>query len=105
MEKKLHERLRKIGVKLREEYHAKSVLLYGSYAKGTQTKESDVDVLVIAPTKEKFFERMSSVRRIIRVLRDGLPVAPVVLTPEEIEKRKKIGDPFIVDILQNGVSL
>lgn len=64
-----------------------------------------MDLLVVSATKERFFERMASVRRIIRDLRDGLPVSPIVLTPQELEKRRKAGDPFVREILQTGVSL
>ncbi|MGH7792121.1 MAG: nucleotidyltransferase domain-containing protein, partial [Thermodesulfobacteriota bacterium] len=64
-----------------------------------------VDLLVVAPTKERFFERMASVRRLIRDLRDGLPVSPIVLTPGELEKRREAGDPFVREILETGVSL
>ncbi len=48
---------------------------------------------------------MATVKRIIRDLKDGQPIAPIVLTPEEIEKRKKAGDQFIIEILEKGLTL
>lgn len=48
---------------------------------------------------------MATVRRLIRNLRDGLPVAPIVLTAGELEERKRAGDPFVQDILATGVPL
>ena len=105
MKKEATERIRTIGSKIKKEYRAEKVILFGSYVKGNATEDSDVDLLVVAPTKERFFERMASVRRIIRDLRDGLPVSPIVLTPRELEKRRKAGDPFVREILQTGVSL
>ncbi len=105
MKRELNRRLHAIGSKIRKEYRAEKVILYGSYAKGKATKDSDVDLLVVARTKERFFERMASVRRLIRGLRDGLAVSPIVLTPEELEKRRRVGDPFVREILQTGVSL
>lgn len=105
MKREISKRLRKIGKRLREEYRAERVILFGSHATGKATKDSDVDLLVVAPTKERFFERMATVRRLIRDLRDGLPVAPVVLTARELEIRRREGDPFIQDILDTGVSL
>ena len=74
---------------MKKEYNAEKVILYGSYVTGTATEDSDVDLLIIAPAKERFFERMATVRGIIRSLRNGLPISPVVLTPEEIELRSK----------------
>jgi len=105
MNKDIYERLQKINKRLKKEYHAEKVIVFGSYARGEETKDSDLDILVIASTKERFFERMATVRRIIRELRNGLAVAPLVLTPQEIEERKRIGDQFVLDILENGVPL
>jgi len=105
MKRELNKRLQTIGKKIKKEYRAEKVILFGSYAKGNASEDSDVDLLVIAPTKERFFERMASVRRLIRDLRDGLPVSPIVLTPGELEKRRVAGDPFVREILETGVSL
>src|SRR3990167_2233268 len=105
MTRELNTRLQTIGKKIKKGYHAEKVILFGSYAKGDATEDSDVDLLVVAPTKERFFERMASIRRLIRDLRDGLPVSPIVLTPGELEKRRRAGDPFVREILETGVSL
>jgi predicted nucleotidyltransferase len=105
MKRALNRRLQTIGKKIKKEYRAEKVILFGSYAKGNASQDSDVDLLVIAPTKERFFERMASVRRLIRDLRDGLCVSPIVLTPAELEKRRAAGDPFVREILETGVSL
>ena len=105
MKRELNKRLQTIGKKIKKDYRAEKVILFGSYAKGNATEDSDVDLLVVAPTKERIFERMASVRRLIRDLRDGLPVSPIVLTPGELEKRRQAGDPFVREILETGVSL
>ena len=105
MKRQLNRQLKTIGKKIKQEYRAERVILFGSHARGDATEDSDVDLLVVAPTKERFFERMASVRRLIRDLRDGLPVSPIVLTPGELEKRRQAGDPFVREILETGVSL
>jgi predicted nucleotidyltransferase len=105
MKRELNKRLRTIGNKIKQEYRAERVILFGSYARGDATEDSDVDLLVVAPTKERFFVRMATVRRLIRDLRNGLPVSPIVLTPAELEKRRQAGDPFVREILETGVPL
>lgn len=105
MHREIDERLRKIGQRIKKEYHAERVILFGSYATGKATEDSDVDLFIIAPTKERFFDRMATVKRLLRDLRNGLPVAPIVLTARELEKREKAGDPFVQDILETGVPL
>lgn len=105
MNKEIYGRLRKISKRLKKEYSAQKVVLFGSYATGKATKDSDVDLFIIAPTKERFFERMATVKRLIRDLRNGFPVAPIVLTPKEVERRRKAGDQFIQEILKSGIIL
>jgi predicted nucleotidyltransferase len=102
---KIYQRLKLISKKLKEEYHAKVVILFGSYALGNARRDSDIDLLIIAPTKERYFERMATVRRLIREFRNGLPISPIVLTPQEVKERKKKGDPFIAEIFLNGIEL
>lgn len=105
MKQEIDERLLKIGERIKMEYRAEKVILFGSYATGKASEDSDVDLFIVAPTKERFFERMATVRRLIRDLRRGLAVAPIVLTANELEKRKKLGDPFILSILKTGIPL
>jgi predicted nucleotidyltransferase len=99
------QRLRVIAEHLRREYGAEKILLYGSCARGEAGPDSDMDLLIIAPSRERFFERMASVLRLSRDLRAGLPLSPVVLTPEEVEQRLARGDQFVADILSSGVEI
>jgi len=89
MKREMNKRLHTIGNKIKQEYRAERVILFGSHARGDATEDSDVDLLVIARTKERFFERITSVRRLIRDLRDGLAVSPIVLTPVELKKEDR----------------
>ena len=38
--------LKKHKKELEEKYYVKSIAIFGSYVRGTQTKESDIDILV-----------------------------------------------------------
>jgi len=105
MKQEIYEQLKKISERLKKEYQAKDVILFGSYVTGKATDDSDVDLLIIAPTNERFFERMAKVRGLIRNLRKGLAVSPVVLTDHELRKRVRIGDQFIKEILEKGIRL
>ena len=105
MTPQIEERIRKIGERIKKEYRAEKVILFGSYARGVTTQDSDIDLFIVAPTKERFFQRMATVRRLIRDLRNGLPVAPIVLTAKELEKRRAAEDPFIEEVLATGIPL
>ena len=102
MNQDIYDRLKKISERLKKEYHAEKVILYGSYARGEESEDSDIDLFIIAPTNEKFFDRLATVLRMIRDLKKGFPIEPIVLTTEEVEKRVTIGDQFIKEILERG---
>lgn len=97
------ERVKAISNRLKKEYKAEKVILFGSYVRGDAVEDSDIDLLIIAPRAQKFFKRMATVVRIMRDLRYGLPLSPVVLTSEELKARIERGDQFIQGIVEKGV--
>lgn len=61
--------------------HPEKIILYGSFAKGKQRKESDIDLLIIAKTTKKPTERIAQA---LRLVWGNIPhVEPQVLTPKE----------------------
>lgn len=105
MDQKIYKQLQNIAELLKREYKAEKIMLYGSHVRDEAGEDSDVDMLIIAPTTESFFQRAASAKRLVRELRNGLPLSFIVLTPQEIEERKNKGDQFIADILTHGISL
>ncbi len=98
-------RLKAIANRLRDRYGAQRVILFGSAARNEVTEHSDIDLLVIAVTKERFYERMASVLATVRDLSLGMPLSPLVLTPEELADRLGRGDQFVHEIVHDGVAL
>lgn len=94
--------VRSIAKRLKEQYGAKEVILFGSYARGEEREDSDIDLLVISDTMERF-ERQATVRRLIRDIKKGIAVSPIVLTSAELEDRQKCGDHFIEEIMHTGI--
>lgn len=97
--------LKAIADRLRDRYGAERVLVYGSVARGESTEHSDIDLLVVVPTKERFYERTGSVLALVRDISHGIPLAPIVLTPEELATRLARGDQFLQEIVQSGVDV
>jgi predicted nucleotidyltransferase len=88
--------------KLIAEYAPQKVVLFGSHAYGTPGPDSDIDLLIIKETPERFLDRWVTVQRILTGTHRGIPVETLVVTPQEIEKRLAIGDQFIAEILEKG---
>lgn len=94
------ETLPKSVQQIAETLHPTKIILFGSYARGTPSRDSDVDLLVIiesnAPKKELHWA-VSSL-----LIPRPYPVDILVRTPEEIELALKRGDLFIRDIITHG---
>jgi predicted nucleotidyltransferase len=97
--------LERIADRLRERLHATRVIVYGSVSRGEATMHSDIDLLVVAPSNDRTFQRLVDAREAIRDLSSGIPVSPLVLTPDEVAARQAIGDQFIREILDTGIDL
>ncbi len=76
------------------------IILFGSYAYGTPTKDSDLDLLVILPTKEPMHKRIHRIRQLLHDFR--VPKDIIVYTPEEVEKWKNVPNAFITSIAKKG---
>ena len=84
------------------EYAPQKVILFGSHVHGTPGPDSDIDLLIIKETPERFIDRWVTVQRILTGVHRSLPVETLVLTPREVETRLAIGDQFIAEILEKG---
>jgi len=88
--------------KLLEGYAPQKVVLFGSYASGKPRLDSDIDLLIIKETKERFIDRWVTVRRILSDPKRTVPLETIVLTPQEVSERLAIGDQFLAEIMEKG---
>lgn len=95
----------RIAERLKRELAAERVIVYGSVARGDATPDSDIDLLVIAPASEPAYLRMARALAVTREMSRGLPLSPLVLTPQEVERRLARGDSFLRGVLEEGVAL
>jgi len=88
--------------KLAAEYAPERVILFGSRASGTAGPDSDIDLLIIKDTPDRFMDRWVTVRRILSDPKRTVALETIVLTPEELSERLDIGDQFIAEIIEKG---
>ena len=81
-------------------FHPERIILFGSYASGTATDDSDVDLLVIMPRTRSHGERMSL--RIRNAIPRQFPLDLLVRSPSEIARRLRWGDSFVQEIMKSG---
>jgi predicted nucleotidyltransferase len=81
------------------EFQPQRIIMFGSCADGTQAESSDLDLLIIMRYVG------SGLRKAVEILNrvnPRIPVDLVVKTPEEIHRRIRENDFFLVDILRCG---
>jgi len=81
-------------------FHPEKIILFGSWAWGEPTGESDLDILVVMDVDGSPIRKASEISRIARPR--FLPMDIIVRTSDEIERRIKMGDPFIRRIMNHG---
>jgi len=91
--------IKKFGRQIGEQFGAEQVILFGSYAQGGATTDSDVDLLVIGPFEGRSVDRSVAIRM---KLRPQFPVDILIKTSEKVRQRIKMGDCFMRDIFEKG---
>lgn len=82
-----------------EKNKVKQVVLFGSAARRTETRRSDLDLMIIMESDKRFFDRFDDFNDIFYLLK-GQALDLLIYTPEEL---KRISDrPFIHSLLKEG---
>jgi predicted nucleotidyltransferase len=91
--------IRRFAKEIAERFRPDKIILFGSYAGGAPTPDSDVDLLVIMPTRNQIEQ---AVRIDEAIEQRGFPLDLIVRTPKCLETRLKWGDCFLQDIVTRG---
>lgn len=97
---KQEEKIKNLVDKIVEEYQPEKVILFGSYAWGEPTEDSDADLFIVKNSGKNSLEMMQEVNRII--MKRNIPMDILVYTAEQLKKREILGDPFVGRILKLG---
>ena len=87
--------------KILENYNVESIILFGSYAKGTEHKDSDIDIAIVTDDIENdiFDEEVK-----LMGLRKGIDyrIEPHII---RIQDYKEKNDPFIQEVIDTGIKV
>jgi len=83
---------------IQNEIHVDGVYLFGSYAKGTPSKYSDIDLAIVSRDFEgvRFFDRKRLIKYIVKVNTD------IQLHPFKTDDFTT-DDPFVEEIIRTGI--
>ncbi len=92
--------IRRYVQQLAREFSPERVILFGSYATGKATEDSDVDLLVIMQ-----HEKPRNVEQAVEIgirLHARFPLDLLVRRPTELRRRLEEGDSFLRDAVTDG---
>ena len=80
-------------------YEPEKIILFGSAARGDADEYSDVDLVLIKQTEQRFFQRLVEAGSFVP---PDISADVFVYTPEEFQSMVDAGNPFIEQVLQDG---
>lgn len=84
--------------KVASRFHPQRIILFGSFAYGTPTADSDVDILVIMPARNQIDQAI----KIRWEIPAPFPMDLIVRTPTNMQWRVADGDSFLQEIVAKG---
>ena len=91
--------IEKFARQIVQRFQPDKIILFGSYAQGNPTPDSDVDLLVIMSTRNQLEQ---AVRIDEAIEQRGFPLDLIVRTPQTLAKRLRMGDYFMQEIVARG---
>ncbi|MCM8792841.1 MAG: nucleotidyltransferase domain-containing protein [Candidatus Omnitrophica bacterium] len=93
-------KIKEIVNKIKEKFNPQKIILFGSYAWGRPTEDSDIDLFIVMESNLRRDERA---RDILGLFSERLFAMDVIVyTPEELKLSLKRGNLFIEEILNKG---
>jgi uncharacterized protein len=84
---------------LKNKYTIKSAILFGSYAKGTQHPDSDIDIAIVLTHSDDIIDTQIEFMKLRRKV--DLRIEPHPFNDEDFN----LNNPVVDEILKNGINL
>ena len=82
----------------------KHIILYGSYARGSATEHSDIDLLIVLEDKVKPGEEIDRMIEIITEINLRYNVL-ISIYPVSEKDYKKVNSPLLINVRREGISV
>jgi predicted nucleotidyltransferase len=92
--------IRALAKHIAEKFQPEEIILFGSHAYGKPTAWSDVDLLVVMESPKGEAETSLEIYKSLPPINFSLDI--VVRSRNVIERRKKLGDWFLIDVTEKG---
>ncbi len=96
--REIMESIQKYIEKISEHYKIEAIILFGSYAKGTESEDSDIDIAIISSDFNDIIE--DGAKLIGLTWKIDTRIEPHPITTEDY---KNISSPFIREVVDTGI--
>jgi predicted nucleotidyltransferase len=91
--------IQQVSDEIARRFQPERIILFGSYAYGTPTEDSDVDLLVVMPFEGRKSKQAIEIRRAVYA---GFAMDLIPITPENLKYRLGVEDFFLREVVDKG---
>ena len=98
--KEILNNINKFIEEIRKHYNVKAIILFGSYAKGTETEDSDIDIAIVSDDFDDIYDCMADLMGMAWNIDARIEPHPI-----RAEDYKKGSTPFIEEVMNTGIKV
>ena len=100
IDSRIMESIKKYIEKISQYYKIEAIILFGSYAKGTENEDSDIDIAIISSDFSDIVE--DGAKLIGLTWKIDTRIEPHPITTEDYQK---ISNPFVREVIDTGIKV
>lgn len=100
IDSRIMESIKKYIEKISKYYEIEAIILFGSYAKGIENEESDIDIAIISSDFSDIIE--DGAKLIGLTWKIDTRIEPHPITSEDY---KKVSNPFVREVVETGIKV
>ena len=100
IDREIMESINKYIEKISKYYKIDAIILFGSYAKGTQNEDSDIDIAIISSDFKDIFDDMADL--IGYTWKIDTRIEPHPISKEDYDE---IATPFVQEVIDTGIKV
>lgn len=98
--KEIMDSIQKYIEKISKYYKIEAIILFGSYAKGTENKDSDIDIAIISSDFSDIIEDGAKLIGLTWKIDTRIEPHPILL-----DDYKNVSNPFVKEVIDTGIKV
>lgn len=98
--KEIMNSINKFIEEIKKQYDIKEIILFGSYAKGTETEDSDIDIAIISDDFKDIYEAMAILMGLTWDIDARIEPHPI-----PTKDYQEVATPFVQEVIDTGIKV